>query len=273
MSGSRFGDVLVHHRAGAVYATIDRPEVYNAINNGVIEGLAGAIDVATRNEARVLVLRGTGQTFCAGADLGHVAHLLERDDGGLETFVANLGEVLVALERAPFATVAAVEGFALAGGCEILLACDIVLATQDARIGDRHLEYGLLPGAGGSVRLPRSLTRARARYLLMTGEVIDGSQAAAWGLVTRAVDREVFDAELESLVQRLASRSGDALATVKGLIVKSDEIDVTSALEGERRAFSQYFRESPDGPEGLAAFGEKRAPRFRRPTDSNEDSQ
>lgn len=266
MTATRIGDVRIDRRPGVVYATIDRPEARNAINDGVIEGLDGAVDAATEDEARVLLLRGSGGTFCAGADLQHVSRMLAEDDGGLQTYVTRLADVLARFEKAPFAVVAAIEGYALAGGCEILVACDMALATTEARIGDRHLEYGLLPGAGGSARLPKTLPSARARYLLMTGEMIDGAEAAEWGLVTRAVPSEQFEEAVAGLVERLATRSIDALAAVKRMTIENEALDVRAAVENERRIFSEYFRQSPDGREGLAAFREKRAPQFRDPS-------
>lgn len=267
---TRIGDVVVGRRPGVVAATIDRPEVRNAINDGVIEGLEGALDAAVADEARVLVLRGAGGNFCAGADLQHVSALLEQDAAGLEAYVARLANVLFRFEQSPFAVVAGIEGYALAGGCEILMACDIALATTDSRIGDRHLEYGLLPGAGNSARLPRSISSARARYLLMTGEMIDGVEAADWGLVTRAVAPEDFEDALGALVERLATRSFDALAAVKRMAIENVQRDLVSAIDHERAIFSAYFRDSPDGREGLAAFREKRTPQFRQPTPSEE---
>ena len=260
----RVGDVLINREAGVVRAIFDRPAVRNAINDGIVDGMSAAYEVALRDEARVLVLRGTGGTFCAGADLQYVSRLLT-DGGGLERYVARLAEVLERFEKAPFAVVAAIEGFALAGGCEILLACDVAVATTDARIGDRHLEYGLLPGAGGSVRLPRTLPAARARYLLLTGEMIDGATAADWGLVTFAVPPAEFDATLDALVGRLASRSVDALAAVKRMAIETAELAIPEGVATERGIFSEYFRNKSDGREGLAAFREKRAPHFRQP--------
>lgn len=263
----RHGDVLIERAPGVVRATFDRPDARNAINEGIIEGMAVAVDTAERDQARVLVLRGAGGTFCAGADLQHVSSLLAAGEG-LEDYIGRLADVLARFEQAPFAVVAGIEGFALAGGCEILLACDIVLATTDARIGDRHLQYGLLPGAGGSVRLPRTLPSARARFLLLTGEMIDGVTAADWGLVTRAVPPADLDGALDELVDRLATRSVDALAAVKRMVVENAELDVPAGVESERRIFASYFNHSADGREGLAAFREKRAPQFRDPQEA-----
>ena len=149
---------------------------------------------------------------------------------------------------------AVVEGFALAGGCELLLACDVVVADEAARIGDRHLELGLLPGAGGSVRLHKALTPARSRWLLLSGEMITGREAADWGLVTRAVPRSEIDEVAEAMIARLASRSGDALAGAKEMIGAVRDIPVTDGVLAERRIFLDYMGKSADVRTGLARF-------------------
>jgi enoyl-CoA hydratase/carnithine racemase len=245
-----------------VRATIDRPEARNAINDAVVDGLEAALDSAEASRAKVVVLRGAGGSFCAGADLKLVQTLVGDREAmaGYVTRVANLTE---RLESGPFVSLAVVEGFALAGGCELLLACDISLATTDARIGDRHLEYGLAPGAGGSVRLVRALPKAQARYLLLTGQAITGTQAAEWGLVTLAVPSADLDATTERIVARLADRSGDALRAVKAMAgAVGPERPVNEAMLAERDIFLDFISTSPDVKEGLSAFAEGRAPRF-----------
>jgi enoyl-CoA hydratase/carnithine racemase len=244
-----------------VRATIDRPAAMNAIDDSVVAGLEAAVDRAEAERARVLVLRGAGGTFCAGADLAYVLGLVD-DRAALGRYVQRLATVLDRIEAAPFASLCVVEGYALAGGCEILLACDIVLAAADAKIGDRHLEYGLLPGAGGSVRLARSLPSPRARWLLLSGELLSGTEAAEWGLVTRAVAPAELEAAVEAQVARLASRSRDALATAKRMAIGLRDLPFDEAIRAERELFLDHFLESPDGREGLAAFAERRPPRF-----------
>jgi enoyl-CoA hydratase len=178
-------------------------------------------------------------------------------------YVTRLANVTERLESGPFVSLAVVEGFALAGGCELLLACDISVADVDARIGDRHLEYGLAPGAGGSVRLVRALPKAQARYLLLTGQAITGTQAAEWGLVTLAVPADDLDATAERIVGRLASRSGDALRAVKAMVTAAGtERSVNEAILAEREIFVDFISTSPDVKEGLSAFAEGRPPRF-----------
>ncbi|HKN96163.1 MAG TPA: enoyl-CoA hydratase-related protein [Pseudonocardiaceae bacterium] len=243
-----------------VYALIDRPAVRNAIDDDVVTGLAAAVDLAERRRARVLVVRGAGGTFCAGADLV-LLDRMRRDPSRVERFMARLGGVLGRIEHGPFASMAVVEGYAVAGGCELLLACDVAVATTTARIGDRHVEYGLVPAAGGSVRLSRQLTKARANYLLLSGELLSGDEAARWGLVTVAVPPDHIEAAVAGITARLASRSTDAIATVKHMLDNSGRLPQSAALDRERALFTEHVA-SPDCRSGLAAFRDRRVPSF-----------
>ena len=257
--GDRVGDVLIREDGPVVRATIDRPEAHNAISPSVVDGLEGAVRRAREVDARVLVIRGAGGTFCAGADLGFVLSTIDQPGamqggGAFASVIRRLNDVLDEIEAAPFASVAIVEGFALAGGCEILLACDVVVADEAARIGDRHLELGLLPGGGGSVRLYRALSPARARWLLLSGEMISGREAAEWGLVTRAVPRGELDGVAEAMVARLATRNGDALAGAKEMIAAVRDVPVADGLAAEQRIFLDHMGKNEDVRAALARF-------------------
>ena len=257
--GERIGDVVLHEDGPVVRATIDRPDARNAISPSVMVGLEGAVRRARDTGARVLVLRGAGGTFCAGADLAFVLSTINQPgaldpDGEFGSVIHRLNDVLLEIEAAPFASVAVVEGFALAGGCEILMACDVVVADEAARIGDRHLELGLLPGGGGSVRMHKALTPARARWLLLSGEMISGREAADWGLVTRAVPADRLDELAEAMIARLASRSADALSGVKEMIAAVRDIPVPDGIEAERRIFVDHMAKSDDVRAALARF-------------------
>ncbi|HKN90354.1 MAG TPA: enoyl-CoA hydratase/isomerase family protein [Acidimicrobiia bacterium] len=269
MSGERVGDVVLVEEPGdsgvspgtgvVLRATIDRPEARNAISPSVVDGLEAAVRRARDVDARVLVIRGAGGTFSAGADLAFVLSTIDQpgaieDGGAFASVIRRLNDVLDEIEAAPFASVAVVDGFALAGGCEILLACDVVVADEAARIGDRHLELGLLPGGGGSVRLYRALSPARARWLLLSGEMISGREAAEWGLVTRAVPRGELDGAAEAMVARLASRSGDALAGAKEMIAAVRDVPVADGLAAEQRIFLDHMAKSEDVRAALARF-------------------
>lgn len=259
MKGERVGDVVIASDGPVLRATIDRPEARNAISPSVIEGLDAAVRQARDSGARVLVLRGAAGTFCAGADLAWVLSTVDQpgalaDDGVFAAGIRRLNDVLLEIETAPFASVAVVEGFALAGGCELLLACDVVVAADDARLGDRHLELGLLPGAGGSVRLHKALTPARSRWLLLSGEMISGREAADWGMVTRAVPRDQLDDVAEEMIARLASRSAAAVAGMKDMISAVRDIPVPDGIDAERRVFLEHMAKSDDMRAALARF-------------------
>jgi enoyl-CoA hydratase len=258
-TGERVGDVVLVEDGPVLRATIDRPEARNAISPSVTEGLEAAVRRARRSNAKVLVLRGAAGTFCAGADLGFVLSTIDQPGameagGPFGSLIGRLNDVLLDIEAAPFASVAVVEGFALAGGCEILLACDVVVADEAARIGDRHLALGLLPGGGGSVRLHKALTPARSRWLLLSGEMITGREAAEWGLVTRAVPQDRLDEVAETMIARLASRSADALRGAKEMIDAVRDIPVPDGVVAERRIFLDHMTKSGDVRASLARF-------------------
>lgn len=246
----------------AVSVTIDRPSVRNCIDEAVLDGLEEAVTLAEESRARVLVLRGAGGHFSAGMDLALVQSLLG-DEPRLAHTIGRLVRVADRLERGPFASLAIVEGFALAGGFELLLSCDISIASSTARIGDCHLESGLIPGGGGAVRLPRSLPTARSNYLLLTGLTMTGREAAEWGVVSRCVEPDELESAATDLTERLASRSGAALRTSKQIALHSRASGV-GAREAAHFEFERFLEHmsGADAREGIAAFGEKRRPLF-----------
>lgn len=263
--------VLVEAQGPVVTATIDRPAARNALSPPVLDGLHAAVDAA--HDAAALVVRGTGGTLSAGADLRHVRSL-HGDAAAMDAYLVAIGAVLDRIEAAPCVTVAVVGpgGYALAGGCELLLACDLTVAAADAWFGDRHLEYGLLPGAGGSVRLPRALPAALARRLLYTGEMIDGTTAHAWGLVSHVCPPTELDATVDALTDRLARHSPAALRAQKALYGATRPVADPAALAAERAVAVAHLAGSAATREGLDAFVTGRAPDFtdpvtaRRPT-------
>jgi enoyl-CoA hydratase len=255
------GDVVLEVDGPVARVLIDRPAAMNALSPAVLDGLRAAFDAAAEAGCAVLVLRGAGGTLSAGADLPYLQTVLD-DEAAVTRYLVEIGAMVDALEAAPFVSVAVVEGYALAGGCEVLLACDLAVVGEQARIGDRHLEYGLLPGAGGSVRLPRALPAALARRLLYTGEMIDGVTAYGWGLVSHAVPGDELERTLEDLLARLSRHSAAALAGQKRLYRASIDTPVTEALVAERAVLVDHLRHSTAAAEGLAAFRARRAPDF-----------
>jgi enoyl-CoA hydratase/carnithine racemase len=248
---------------GVARVLIDRDSAKNALSPAVLTGLDAAIDTATEAGCAVLVLRGAGGTLSAGADLKHLRSLLGENDA-VRAYVTAIGATLDRLEAAPFVSVCVIEEYALAGGCEIMLACDLSVVSEDARIGDRHLEYGLLPGAGGSVRLSHAVAPAIARRLLYTGEIINGRDAQQCGLVSVAAPAAELESALAALVTRLARHSPDALRQMKRLHRDALATEPAAAMAAERETLLAHLA-GPTAREGLAAFAEHRPPDFSAP--------
>lgn len=249
----RFGDVLCTLSGSVATVVIDRPAKRNALSQPVVDGLSQAIATAIDHDASVLVLRGTGGTLSAGADLALVRSILA-DTDALRRYVTSLSGVCDALASGPFVSVAVVDGYAVAGGCELLLACDLALAADDARIGDRHLQHALLPGAGGSARLFRRVSPARARRLFFTAEMISGQVAAEWGLVSASAPSGELELALGALLDSLAAKSPAACRAMKQMLIAAENCLLADAIACERELFLDYIRAAPVVAAALDAF-------------------
>jgi enoyl-CoA hydratase len=241
--------------------TLNRAAAMNSLSPGLLAGLADGVRTAVAARCSVLVIRGAGATLSSGADLKYLRTCLG-DADRVREYITSIGAVFDAIEAAPIVSVCVVEGYAVAGGCELLLACDIPIASTAARIGDRHLEYGLLPGAGGSVRLRSSIPRALANRLFYTADLIDGATAFEYGLVAAAVVPDELQAYVEQVVSRLARHSLPAVQAMKHLLNNAAVKPAASAASDEREVLLRHL-ESPTVAEGLAAFDERRPPDFR----------
>jgi enoyl-CoA hydratase/carnithine racemase len=257
-------EVIKFERRGAVaWITLHRPRAMNALSPELVEELGRAVAFAEGDAAvRALVVTGSPPAFCAGADLKFIGGEVGASFGAaLEVFVDQIGPVFNALEGSRLPTIAAVNGLALAGGLELVLCCDLVVAAESAKIGDAHANYGLLPGGGASVRLPRKIGPTRAKYLLYTGEFLPAADLVECGLVNRVVP----DADLETAVQRIAEsiaqKSPLSIRRVKRLVDDAVDQPLHSALRQEASAIIVHAQ-SQDMREGLAAFNEKRKPKF-----------
>jgi len=260
LSAAKEVAVRLRPEGDVLWASINRPKARNAIDAEVIEGFERMVAVAEESEAKLVVIRGEGGTFCAGADLLEVERLLS-EPAQLREFMVRLGAVFDRLESAPWVNLAVVEGFALAGGCELLLACDVVLAAESARIGDRHAQYGLAPAGGASVRLTEALPRARARHLLLSGEMISGREAAEAGLVSLAVPDELLESALGRLVSGLRTRGRSSLRTIKAMIQPPDDPRRRDLLDREIDLFIEHAG-SEEMRAGLEAFRQRRPANF-----------
>lgn len=255
-------EIISEVRDGAMWITLNRPEAMNSLTPRVLAGISRALDQAQNTDGvRAVVLTGNGRAFCAGADLKYVQSQVSDTDNGTRHFLSEVLALMNRVESFPMPVIAAINGLALAGGLELVLCCDLVIAARSAKLGDAHANYGLLPGGGGSVRLPRKIGPSRAKYLLYTGEFLPAEELLAAGLVNKVVeDAELLSATGE-LVATLARKSPLGLRRMKALVDDGLAQPIESALRLELLA-SEVHAHSADMKEGLAAFNEKRAPVF-----------
>lgn len=251
----------VERRDGAAVVTVNRPDALNALDVEHAEALRDRLEeLAGDDSVRAVVLTGAGEkAFVAGADIKYMHGL---DVLGARRWGA-LGHRLGALlETMPKPTVAAVNGFALGGGCELALACDVRLASTTARLGQPEVNIGIFPGWGGSLRLARVTSLGFAKELIFTGRMVDAEEALARGLVNAVHEpAELLPRALE-LCAAFASKSPLALAYAKEAVNLALQGDHRSSLEAEARLFAMLFS-SEDQKEGMAAFVEKREPSFK----------
>lgn len=240
---------------------IDRPEALNALNAEVLVDLDKAVEAADADpEIRVLVITGEGKAFVAGADIAGMHPLDER--GGYEW--GRLGQkVFRKIETLKKPVIAAVNGYALGGGCELAMACDIRIAGAKAKFGQPEVGLGITPGYSGTQRLPQLVGKAKAMELILTGEIIDADEAAAIGLVNKVVPQESLLDEAFALAEKIAKNAPIAVAYSKEAIVKGLECsNMDEAIEVEAKLFGKCFS-TEDQKEGMGAFLEKRKPVFK----------
>jgi 2-(1,2-epoxy-1,2-dihydrophenyl)acetyl-CoA isomerase len=257
-----FETIRYENRDGWVRVTLDRPDKLNAFDGAMHEELAAALEQVRRDGARALVLGGAGRGFSAGQDLGDPDFPTgEGADVGavLET---RYNPLVRHLRELPLPTIAAVHGVAAGAGANVALACDLVLAGRGARFIQSFAQVGLIPDAGGTWTLTRRLGEARALGLALTGEPISGEQAAAWGLIWRAVDDDAVATEAEALAARLAAGPTRAFALTKRAIRDAAVNDLDAQL-GREADLQREAGHGEDFREGVRAFLEKREPDFK----------
>ncbi len=241
--------------------TIDHPPV-NALSAPLLEELEAEIERLDSDDGvRAIVLRGAGErAFVAGADISEFPALREAatEEGGSARGIQKLGARMDAA-RTPF--VAAIHGFCLGGGLELAMCCDIRIASEDAQLGQPEIKLGLIPGGGGTQRLPRLVGLGRTLLLNMTGEFIDAPTAYDWGLVERVVPKEELHDTALRIARTIADRSPVAIGVLRELARTTRDLSLEEGLRREADGFRRCLT-SEDGAEGVAAFLEKREPRF-----------
>jgi enoyl-CoA hydratase/carnithine racemase len=251
---------LHRYQADAVlWLKLNRPQALNSLTASLVASLTREIEDAQQDASvRVIVLTGEGRAFCAGADLKDPDRA--NPDSGAK-FVKAIGALTELIEASTKPVIAAINGIAVAGGLELVLACDLVIAAESARIGDAHSNFALFPGAGATVRLPRKVGLNNAKLLMFTGDMRPASEWKALGLVSEVVADDKFIDAVSTLAAKLATKSPLVLARMKQALNDSLDQPAPVALRYER-ALSNLHHFSADRVEGLAAFKEKRAPKF-----------
>jgi enoyl-CoA hydratase/carnithine racemase len=239
--------------------TLNRPQAMNAITVELGAQLEAALrNLGNRPDAHVILVRGAGGNFSAGGDFEEVQRLRSGGAASLRPLFENFSAACRAIGEIAPPVVVAVEGFAMAGGFELIQAADVALVRSDARLCDNHVNFGQVPGGGGSQRLAPIVGRQRALGHLLSGDRITGDQAVAWGLAFASYKPEEFDAEVEAFVATLAGRRPDALATIKRLVRYGEEHGVAAGLDAELDAVLDHIS-GVAGGEGVSAFRSKGA--------------
>lgn len=244
-------NLLVERKDGVIYLTINRPEALNALNTKLLEALQESLDDLATTDARCLILQGAGdRAFVAGADVSEMKHLTKAEALGF----GRLGNLVFAkLSALPLPVIAAIDGFCLGGGLELALAADIRVASDKASFSFPETGLGIMPGFGGTVRLPRLIGEAAAFDLIYTGRRIKADEALALGIVSRVFPADDFSAEVMKLAQTIAAKAPLALRAAKMSIQQGMTKPLAEALFDESAIFSELF-ETSDQVSGMEAL-------------------
>jgi enoyl-CoA hydratase len=255
-----YTNIIVEKKNNIGTIIINRPQVLNALDKTVLKELLAAVDdLEADTSIKIALITGKDKAFVAGADIKQMKDMntLEGKEFG------KLGHTLMHhIEGSRIPYIAVVNGFALGGGCELMMACDIILAAANAKIGQPEINLGIHPGFGGTQRLPRLVGTIKAKELLFTGDAIDAAEALRIGLVNKVVEPEKLMEEAEKLATKLASKSSVQLRFIKELVNNGTQMDLSSACAMEIAYFSACFS-TEDQKEGMSAFLDKRKPIFK----------
>lgn len=257
---SDFKILTTEIRKGVAIVVINRPEALNALNTLFFEEMDLLIaQLAQDQSIRVMILTGEGKAFVAGAD---IAEMVDKNADEGSAFGSRGQHTFRSLELLPFPVIAAINGFALGGGLELAMACDIRIASAKAKFGQPEVNLGLTPGFAGTQRLPRLVGLGNALYLLTSAEMIDASTALRMGLIQQIIEPDHLLDEAFKLAETIAKKGPQAVRKVKMLTRKALETDLETGSELEADHFGSLFGENTEGHEGMKAFLEKRKPNW-----------
>jgi enoyl-CoA hydratase len=253
-----YQNILIEQRGRVGIIRLNRPQALNALNSELNDELGQAV-AAFDADAGIgcILLTGSDKAFAAGADIKEMA-----GKSAVEIFMDDFAGNWDAVARARKPVVAAVAGFALGGGCELAMQCDLIIAADTAKFGQPEMKLGIIPGIGATQRLPRALGKAKAMDLILTGRMMDAAEAERSGLVARLVPAASLMEEAYRVAETIASMSLPALLAAKEAVNRAFETSLAEGARFERRIFATLFA-TADQKEGMAAFVEKRPPKFR----------
>ena len=252
--------VKIDKRDNVYILTINRPEALNALNEEVLTDLNEAIDIVIGDEtARAVIITGEGRAFVAGADIGAQAVL---DIEGGRKWGQNGSALFRKIEKMDIPVIAAVNGFALGGGCELALACDLITASTKAKFGQPEVGLGIIPGFSGTQRLPRRIGIAKAKELIYTGRMIKAEEAEKIGLVNQVSEPETLISDALALAAEITKNAPQAVKYAKAAVSRGMEVDIDNGIAVENELFAMCFG-SEDQKEGMHAFLEKRQADFK----------
>ena len=256
-----YQNIILEKKENIATIIINRPNVLNALNTITIEELTRAVnDLENDKKIKVAIIKGSGdKAFIAGADIREMKEMTVLQAREFSELGHNLLSY-IRQSRIPF--IAMINGYALGGGCEILMSCDITIAGKNAKLGQPEINLGISPGFSGTQCLPRLVGRAKAKELMLTGDTIDAIEAHRIGLLNKVVDDDKLEEETMKLAKKIADKSSVQTAFIKSLVNKGADIDLNTANALEISYFSSSFS-TQDQKEGMTAFLEKRKPSFK----------
>ena len=256
-----YENIMYEVKEGIATITFNRPKALNALNGALLAELSAALDeIAADEDIRVLILTGAGdKSFVAGADISELATF---DSLKAKAFSASGHDIINKLQKLPITVIAAVNGFALGGGTEIAITCDFIYASENAKFGQPEINLGVIPGFGGTQRLPRVIGTAMAKELIFTGKMISAAEALQLGLVNKVVPQDNLMEEALKTAGIIATKGKVSLREAKQAINKGMNVDLATGIAIEVDAFAMCYA-SPDAKEGTSAFLEKRKAEFK----------